>query len=74
MSAVKNEDIDALIEVVSSTGFEKAYIRETKIAVTDILGMLEDEMDYEAICNYFPALSEKHIKACERYQAQKVRS
>ena len=71
MSAVLNKDIDVLIEVVSSTGFKKAYIRETKIAVTDILGMLEDEMDYEAICNYFPALSEKHIKACELYQAQK---
>ena len=46
----------------------KACIANSRIAVTDILGMLDDGMSHEEICNYFPVLSEEDILACIAYQ------
>ena len=48
----------------------KAYITNSRIAVTDILGMLYDGMSHEEIINYFPALTEENIMACLAYKAK----
>jgi len=71
MSMMQTAPCKPLIETVSSKGLGKAYITDTKIAVYDILAMLDDGMSHEAICNYFPVLEEAHIDACLAYKAQK---
>ena len=48
----------------------KACITNSRIAVTDILGMLDDGMSTKAIINYFPALTEDNILACLAYKAK----
>jgi len=61
---------DTLIEIVQSKGLGKAYIKESRIAVSDVMGMLGDGMSHQEILNYFPALREKHITACIAHNKQ----
>ena len=64
---VEHED---LIEVVPLKRSSKPYIKGSRIAVNDILGMLSDGMNHEEIITYFPTLTEEHIAACLTYREQ----
>jgi len=57
-------EMNTLIEIVPGKGLGKAYIKESRIAVSDVMGMLKDGMSNKEILNYFPALQEEHISAC----------
>ena len=63
------EEIDTLIEIIPGKGLGKAYIKESRIAVSDVIGMMRDGMSNDEILNYFPALHEKHISACIAHDA-----
>lgn len=62
-----SSELDGLIEIVQSKGLGKAYIRESRIAVSDVVGMIGDGMSHKEILNYFPFLREEHILACLVY-------
>ena len=62
-------DLGDLIEIVPGKGSGKAYIKESRIAVNDVLSMLTEGMDNKEILNYFPSLQEDHILACLAYNA-----
>ena len=62
-------DLDDLIEIVPGKGAGKAYIKESRIAVNDVLSMLTEGMDNREILNYFPSLEENHILACLAHDA-----
>ncbi|MEE8588439.1 MAG: DUF433 domain-containing protein [Sulfurimonadaceae bacterium] len=62
-------DLDDLIEIVPGKGAGKAYIKESGIAVNDVLSMLTEGMDNKEILNYFPSLEEDHILACLAHDA-----
>ena len=57
-------ELNTLIEIVPGKGLGKAYIKESRIAVSDVMGMIKDGMSNKEILNYFPALEEEHISAC----------
>jgi len=65
-------DLSQRIEIIPlkrSSG--KACVANSRIAVRDIIGMLDDGMSSEAICNYFPVLTEDDILACIAYEAKR---
>ena len=64
------EEIEGFIEIVSLKRSSKPYIKGSRIAVNDILGMLSDGMSHEEIIAYFPTLTEEHIAACLAYREQ----
>ena len=61
-------EIEGFIEIVPSKRSSKPYIKGSRIAVNDILGMLSDSMSHEEIIAYFPTLTEDHIAACLTYR------
>ena len=63
-------DLEDLIEIVPGKGSGKAYIKESRIAVNDVLSMLTEGMDNKAIISYFPSLQEDHILACLAHDAE----
>lgn len=63
-------DLDDLIEIVPGKGSGKAYIKESRIAVSDVVSMLTEGMDNREILNYFPSLQEDHILACLAHDAK----
>ncbi len=63
-------DLDSLIEIVPGKGSGKACIKESRIAVNDVLSMLTEGMSSGEILGYFPALEEDHILACLAYEAK----
>ncbi len=72
MSEASTIDLSDHIDIVNGKRLSsKAYVADGRIAVNDIIGMLEDGMSSEEIMNYFPALSEDDILACIAYKAQK---
>ena len=62
--------LDNLIEMVPGKRSRKACIKESRIAVNDVLSMLTEGMNSEEIISYFPALKEDHILACIAYEAK----
>jgi len=65
-------DLNTRIDIIrSKRSSGKACVANSRIAVTDIIGMLDDGMSSEAICNYFPVLTEDDILACIAYEAKR---
>ena len=72
MSEVNVIDLSERIDIVpTKRSSGKACVANSRIAVNDIIGMLEDGMSSEAICNYFPVLREDDILACIAYEAKR---
>ncbi len=72
MSEATVIDLSKHIEITpTKRSSGKAYVANSRIAVTDIIGMIEDGMNSEAICNYFPVLTEDDILACLAYEAKR---
>jgi len=72
MSEMNVIDLSQRIDIVpTKRSSGKACVANGRIAVTDIIGMLEDGMSSEAICNYFPVLREDDILACIAYEAKR---
>ncbi|MGB5963908.1 MAG: DUF433 domain-containing protein [Sulfurimonadaceae bacterium] len=63
-------DLDRLIEIVPGKRSGKACIKESRIAVNDVLSMLTEGMSSSEILEYFPVLKEDHILACLAYEAK----
>ncbi len=60
--------LEDLIEIVPGQRSSKACIKESRIAVNDVLSMLTEGMSSDEILKYFPALQEDHILACLAYE------
>ena len=72
MSETTVIDLNQHIDVIpTKRSLGKACVANSRIAVTDIIGMLEDGMSSEAICNYFPVVTEDDILACIAYEAKR---
>jgi len=55
------------IEIKNEVRFGKPVIKGTRIAVSDILEMLSNEMGIDDILEDFPQLNENQIKMCLKY-------
>ena len=59
------------IKIDPNKRFGKPIIRDTRITVYDVLGWLASNMTIEEIMTDFPELTEKDIKACLAYAADR---
>ncbi|MDP2207665.1 MAG: DUF433 domain-containing protein [Bacteroidota bacterium] len=59
------------IKINPEKRFGKPCIRDTRIAVYDILGWLASGMTFDEIIQDFPELSVEDIKACLAYAADR---
>jgi uncharacterized protein (DUF433 family) len=59
------------ITVDPARRFGKPCVRDTRIAVVDVLGWLASGMSYEEISADFPQISRDDILACLRYAAER---
>ena len=72
MNEINVIDLSQRIDIISTKrSLGKACVANSRIAVNDIIGMLDDGMSSEAICNYFPVLTEDDILACIAYEAKR---
>jgi uncharacterized protein (DUF433 family) len=60
-------DYKAVIKRNPNKRFGKPCVRDTRIAVFDVLGWLAAGMTYEEILEDFPELNADDIKACLAY-------
>lgn len=60
-------DYNAVIKRNPNKRFGKPCVRDTRIAVFDVLGWLAAGMTYEEILEDFPELNADDIKACLAY-------
>lgn len=63
-------DLTTFIETVPGKRSGKACIKESGIAVSDVVSMLTEGMSSDEILKYFPVLKEDHILACLAHEAQ----
>jgi uncharacterized protein (DUF433 family) len=63
--------INSAITVDPAKRFGKPCVRDTRIAVVDVLGWLASGMSYEEISVDFPQISRDDILACLRYAAER---
>ncbi len=62
-----------IIKISSEKRFSKPCIRNTRIAVSDILGWLGSGMTFDDIINDYPELSREDIKASLMFAADRER-
>ena len=67
-------DYGQLITVDPGRRGGKACIRDTRIAVTDVLGWLRSGMTDAELLADFPELTQDDIQACLAYAAERERS
>jgi len=65
------ENYSNIITIHSDVRFGKPCIRNTRIAVYDVLSWLASGMSHNEIIKDFPELSNEDIKACLAYAADK---
>jgi len=63
-----------IIRINPEKRFGKPCIRETRIAVYDVLGWLSAGMTYNDILADFPELTQQDILACLAFAAQRERT
>ena len=63
-----------IIRINPEKRFGKPCVRETRIAVYDVLGWLSAGMTYDEIIADFPELTRQDILACLAFAAQRERS
>jgi uncharacterized protein (DUF433 family) len=61
------------IEIVPGVRFGKPVIKDTRIAIYDIIEMLANEMSIDEILADFPQLSRESIRACLLFASDKER-
>ena len=61
------------IEINPEIRFGKPVIKDTRIAVYEVLGLLATGMSFDQIISDFPSLKKEHILACLAYSADKER-
>lgn len=59
------------ISIDSNIRFGKPCVKGTRISVYDILGWLADGMNHEQIISDYPELTEKSIRACLAFVADR---
>ncbi|MBU0764904.1 MAG: DUF433 domain-containing protein [Bacteroidetes bacterium] len=64
-------DYKTIIRRNPNKRFGKPCIRETRITVYDVLGMLASGMTWEEITGDFPELNNEDIKACLSFAADR---
>jgi uncharacterized protein (DUF433 family) len=62
---------NSAITVDPAKRFGKPCVRDTRIAVVDVLDWLASGMSYEEISADFPQISRDDILACLRYAAER---
>ncbi len=65
------EDFEKYISIDPSIRFGKPCIKNTRIAVLDILNWLSSGMTFDQIINDFPGLSSDQIKAALAFAAHR---
>jgi len=65
------ENIAHLISIDPAVRFGKPCIRDTRIAVNDILGWLASGMSHQEILKDYPLLKEEHILAALAFAANR---
>ena len=63
-----------IIRINPEKRFGKPCVRETRIAVYDVLGWLSAGMTYEDILSDFPELTRQDILACLAFASQRERT
>jgi len=63
-----------IIRINPEKRFGKPCVRETRIAVYDVLGWLSAGMTYSEILSDFPELTQQDILACLAFAAQRERT
>ena len=63
-----------VIRINPEKRFGKPCVRDTRIAVYDVLGWLSAGMTYDEILADFPELTQKDILACLAFAAQRERT
>jgi len=63
-----------IIRISPEKRFGKPCVRETRIAVYDVLGWLSAGMTYSEILADFPELTQQDILACLAFAAQRERT
>jgi len=63
-----------VIRINPKKRFGKPCVRDTRIAVYDVLGWLSAGMTYDEILADFPELTQKDILACLAFAAQRERT
>ena len=66
--------VNEIIRINSKKRFGKPCVRETRIAVYDVLGWLSAGMTYDDILSDFPELTREDIFACLAFAAQRERT
>ncbi len=67
-------DYSDYIEINNEIRFGKPVIKGTRIAVSDILEMLANDMSIDEILVDFPQLTEIQIKMCLKFASQRERN
>lgn len=65
------KELSAYISIDSSVRFGKPCIKNTRIAVSDVLQWLASGMTNEQILNDYPSLKEEHIRAALAFAANR---
>ena len=63
-----------IISISPEKRFGKPCIRDTRIAVYDVLGWLSADMTYDEIIADFPELTKQDILACLAFASKRERS
>jgi len=63
-----------IIRINPEKRFGKPCVRNTRIAVYDVLGWLSSDMTFDEILTDFPELTRQDILACLAFAAQKERT
>jgi len=64
-------DYRAIITIDPDRRFGKPCVRDTRIAVFDVLSWLASGMDHDEILEDFPQLTDEDIRACLAFAAQR---
>ena len=67
-------DLNDIIRINPEKRFGKPCVRETRIAVYDVLGWLSAGMTYDDILADFPELTKQDILACLAFAAKRERA
>ena len=67
-------DFKNIIRINPEKRFGRPCVRETRIAVYDVLGWLSAGMTYDEILADFPELTRQDILACLAFVAQRERT
>ncbi len=62
-----------IIRMNAEKRFGKPCVRNTRIAVADVLGWLGSGMSFEDIINDYPELTREDIRACLLYASDRER-